>query len=333
MKEIFGILLDRCREGLGTMLVTVIADSGSAPRGAGASMLVGEKGRLAGTVGGGMLEFEATGKAATDLAAGRGELVQYRLTKEGSASLGMVCGGDVDLLFTYVAPGEGSSRTLAALTERLDHHRPAWLLLPLDGLGLGFYSKDGGIEGLDIVPARGEPIDHTTSVIETSRGRCYTQKLVDPSRVFIFGGGHLAQELVPLLAHLGFRCVVTDDRPEFSAKELFPDAEEVHTLAYSDLGGRLEVGPRDYVVIVTRGHIGDYEAEKFALRSPAYYIGAVGSRAKIAAVNDKLRKDGFTDEDIARLTTPIGIDIKSETPAEIAVSIAAQLIERRAMCH
>ena len=135
---------------------------------------------------------------------------------------------------------------------------------------------------------------------------------------------------MPLLAHLGFRCIVTDDRVEFSAKELFPDAEELHTLAYADLGGRFELGPGDYVVILTRGHLGDYEAEKFALKTPAYYIGAVGSRAKIAAVNKKLKDDGFTDADLARLTTPIGIDIKSETPAEIAVSIAAQLIQRRA---
>ena len=76
--------------------------------------------------------------------------------------------------------------------------------------------------------------------------------------------------------------------------------------------------------------MGDFEVQRFALKTPAYYIGAVGSRSKIAAVNQKLRENGFTDEDISRITARMGLPIKSETPAEIAVSIAAQLIEKRA---
>jgi len=330
MEGIFGILLDRCGKGLGTMLVTVIANAGSAPRGAGASMIVGEDGRIAGTIGGGMLEFKSIEIALADLAAGKGELIQYRLEKDGASELGMVCGGDVDLLFTYVAADEINRKTLEALNEHIHMHRSGWLLLPLDGARPGFYSKEAGIAGFDIVPPENEAIDHATGLIETPNGQCYAQKLIDPSRVFIFGGGHLAQELVPILCHLGFRCVVTDDRAEFSTRALFPDAEELHTLQCDDLDGRLDVGARDYVVIVSRGHSGDYQAEKFALKTPACYIGAVGSRSKIAVVNAKLKADGFGDGDIARVSSPIGIDIKSETPAEIAISIAAQLIERRA---
>lgn len=85
-----------------------------------------------------------------------------------------------------------------------------------------------------------------------------------------------------------------------------------------------------YIIAMTRGHLGDLDVQKFAMRTPAYYIGVVGSKSKIKAVNEKLRNAGFSDEDIARITTPIGIKIHSETPAEIAVSIAAQLIEKRA---
>ncbi len=335
MRKMFEILTERSQKNQSTMLVTVVADVGSAPRGAGASMIVGEEGRILGTIGGGMLEYRSTQEAQKDLAEGKGQLRQYRLTKQEVAGLGMVCGGNVDVLFTYIAPTDENKAVLTAARDHLIDHRTGWLLLPLDGSGLGFYSDKKGLLGLDVetAPGRTELIDHTTSIIETPSGKYYTQKLMNTSRAYIFGGGHLAQELVPLLDHLGFRCVVTDDRPEFSTKELFPNAEEVHTYNYSELDGKFEMQPQDYIVIVTRGHVGDYECEKFALKTPAYYIGAVGSRAKIAEVNKKLRADGFTDEDIGRITTPIGIDIKSETPAEIAVSIAAQLIERRAMQH
>lgn len=335
MRKMFEILTERSQKNQATMLVTVVADVGSAPRGAGASMIVGEEGRILGTIGGGMLEYRSTQEAQKDLAEGKGQLRQYRLTKQEVAGLGMVCGGNVDVLFTYIAPTDKNRAALTTARDHLKDHRTGWLLLPLDGSGLGFYSDEKGLVGLDVetAPGRTELIDHTTSIIETPSGKYYTQKLMNTSRVYIFGGGHLAQELVPLLDHLGFRCVVTDDRPEFSTKKLFPNAEEVHTYNYSELDGKFDVQPQDYIVIVTRGHVGDYECEKFALKTPAYYIGAVGSRAKIAEVNRKLRADGFTDEDIGRITTPIGIDIKSETPAEIAVSIAAQLIECRAIQH
>lgn len=332
MKKQFECLLERCVNGQDTMLVTVVADAGSAPRGAGASMIVGESGRILGTIGGGMLEFCAIQEAQKALSDKKSMFKEYRLTKEDAAGLGMVCGGDVDVLFSYLPPTDKTRSALSMAVDRLVSHKTGWILLSLDGAGFGFYSDNKELFGIDVTqaPEHGELIDHTTSIIETDSGKYYTQKLMNTSRVYIFGGGHLAQELVPLLDHLGFRCVVTDDRTEFSTKELFPRAEELHTLDYSQLDGKFDVQPQDHIVIVTRGHVGDYECEKFALKAPAYYIGAVGSRAKIAEVNRKLKADGFTNQDIARITTPIGIDIKSETPAEIAVSIAAQLIRRRA---
>ena len=108
------------------------------------------------------------------------------------------------------------------------------ICLPLDGAGLGFYSETSGLLGINVTlePGHKELIDHTTAIIETASGKYYTHKLMNTSRVYIFGGGHLAQELVPLLDHLGFRCVVTDDRAEFSTRN-FPLAERVHTLDYS----------------------------------------------------------------------------------------------------
>lgn len=329
MKDVFESLLKQVKAGAAAMLVSVAESEGSSPREAGAIMAVGAGGRLAGTIGGGNLEFNAEKTAVKDIAEKNTELVEYRLTKEEVAGLGMVCGGDVDVLYTYLPADEKTKAALECITEQLSGGGSGWLVLGLDG-GIGFISgKKGAVSNFDMP----DFIDLTQAgdgVIEKCGRKFYIKKIAKKSCVYVFGGGHLAQETVPLLTHLDFDCVVTDDREEYSSKELFPEAKAVYTLNYTDLKGNFDITDNDYIVIVTRGHMGDYDAEKYALSTPACYIGVVGSRSKIAEVNAKLASDGFTKEDIARVTTPIGIDIKSETPAEIAVSIAAQLIEKRA---
>ena len=148
--------------------------------------------------------------------------------------------------------------------------------------------------------------------------------------MYIFGGGHVAQALVPVLASVDFRCVVIEDREEFCKKSLFPKAEKVLLLGEEEWKNALEVSENDYVCIMTRGHQNDLACQAFAIRTQANYIGVIGSRRKVAAVNAKLCAMGFDDDQIARIITPIGLEIGAVTPAEIAVSIAAQMIAHRA---
>ena len=131
-----------------------------------------------------------------------------------------------------------------------------------------------------------------------------------------------------MLTSVDFRCVILEDRPEFCDPKLFPGAEEVRLIQQEDWCN-LAVDSSDYICIMTRGHKNDTDCQAFALTTPARYIGVIGSRSKIAAVNAKLRERGFTAEDLQRITTPIGLPILAETPAEIAISIAAQLIQVR----
>lgn len=333
MKKLIDVLARGLENSKGSVLVTIVQNRGSAPRTAGAAMLVGEDGYLTGTIGGGMLEYKAIQQAQADLQAKKSVLRQYRLTKDEAAGLGMVCGGDVDVLFRVILPGEETCRTVERIQNCLQRYEKGWLVLPLTGEGLGFVDGNNevwGVQAADIPMKHGEE-GNRADVIYNERGEAfYICDLENPSKVYVFGGGHLAQELVPLLSHLGFRCIVTDDRAEFSGRELFPDAEEVCMRDFDQLEGQYDIHEQDYIVAVTRGHLGDLQVEKFALRTPAFYIGVVGSKKKIAAVNAKLREAGFTQEDISRITNPIGLPIRSETPAEIAVSIAAQLIEKRA---
>ena len=124
---------------------------------------------------------------------------------------------------------------------------------------------------------------------------------------------------------------------EFAKKEIgdyritiYQDEDAESPCSAWDLAGVYEIVPEDYIIGVTRGHLGDFAVEQFALSSPAHYIGMVGSQRKIAMLNEKLLAVGFSPEDLQRVTSPIGLSIGSETPAEIAISIAAQLIAIRA---
>lgn len=149
-------------------------------------------------------------------------------------------------------------------------------------------------------------------------------------RVCIFGGGHVAQALVPALAAVDFRCVVLEDRPEFCRPALFPGAEETRLIDYARVSDFVDLTPEDWAVIMTRGHQDDLLVQAQVMRTPVRYIGVIGSKQKTANLTAKLLGMGFTSQDFRRVCAPIGLPIRSETPAEIAVSIAAQLILDRA---
>ena len=158
----------------------------------------------------------------------------------------------------------------------------------------------------------------------------YCEILIRSGRVYIFGGGHVAQALVPALSAVGFRCVILEDREDFCLPELFPGVEETMLVDNNHIEDYLTITPDDYICIMTRGHKDDMICEAYAMKTPACYIGVIGSKKKVASVNAKLMAMGFSEENLSRITTPIGLDIMAETPAEIAVSITAQLIHERA---
>ena len=149
-------------------------------------------------------------------------------------------------------------------------------------------------------------------------------------RVYIFGGGHVGRALVPVLAGVEFRVTVFDNRPDFAKQEVYPDADCVILGNYQDIREKVCIGPEDYVVIMTPGHQADRAVLLQAMRTEATYIGCIGSRKKIAATNAFLMENGIPEEALTRIHAPIGLPIQAETPAEIAISVAAELILHRA---
>jgi len=159
--------------------------------------------------------------------------------------------------------------------------------------------------------------------------------VIDPlpksGTVVLIGGGHVSKEVAKLAAYVDFEVVVCDDRREFSNRERFPMARATHVIKdFKDLFQIMGQGEDYYLLIVTRGHSYDRDALAQALRTPARYIGMIGSRSKRDITYSRLREQNFSDADFARVHCPVGISIGSETPEEIAVSILAELIAARA---
>jgi xanthine dehydrogenase accessory factor len=210
-----------------------------------------------------------------------------------------------------------------------------WLnsyLLDSPGPSLCLAAKDGILSALCQEPDDTFPLlKNECACLEQNGKKWFSQPLTQAGFVYIFGGGHVAQELVPLLSRLGFRCLVFDDREEFAKTELFPDAVKSIRGDFAHIRDSLCLEAVDYAVIVTHGHQWDFEAEAFALQSEARYIGVIGSKAKHAFIRERLLAVGFTDAQIhaPRVHAPIGISIGSKSPAELAVSIAAELIQIR----
>lgn len=333
MQKLFKQAKEILCSGKPTALVTVVASSGSTPRGAGARMLVGERGRVAGTIGGGAVEHRSEQMALELLRTGQSKLEFFRLQKNQVLDLGMVCGGDVNVYFRILSPDRATLNLLDGIEEMYQRGEQSWLITEVTQEQTGVLAVYGTCSGLiggevpqEILPQ----LSNCPATVQVQGRTFYVEKLIQAGRVYIFGGGHVAQSLVPALAAVDFRCVVLEDREEFCRPELFPGVEETRMVDNERVLDSVTITEDDYVVIMTRGHKSDMTIQAQILQTKAHYIGVIGSRKKIDSVFAQLRERGYNEEDLARITTPIGLDIRAETPAEIAVSITAQLILHRA---
>lgn len=307
MRVIFENLLALLDRGEDAVLVTVVSAQGSTPRGTGSQLLAGRDGLLAGTIGGGPGEARALELAAELLAEKRSDVRRLELRHGGE--LDSVCGGEQTVLLQFISHDREAWRTAAReVLERLETRRGGWMALE----------------------AGADPV-----LLDQAKSAWDGKRLILPlpvgERVVIFGGGHCALALVPVLRSVSFRVAVFDDRPAFASAERFPEAETVVCGSYADIAAGLELTAEDCAVVMTSGHRHDFEVEEQLLRRPLAYIGVMGSRTKTAYVNGKLREAGISEEAIRRVRTPIGTAIKAVTPEEIAVSITGELIYERAL--
>jgi xanthine dehydrogenase accessory factor len=311
--DVFASALAALDEGRGVAIAAVTGASGSTPRHLGARMAVAADGEQWGTVGGGKIEALVVA-AAREVAGGAApRVVRQHLVRD----LAMCCGGSMEVAITPAA----ASR--AALAELAGARTPKVLVTPLDGSTLTV--RD---------PGQSDPPAHQPLVT----GDALVERLGPAERVIVFGLGHVARTLGPLLDGLGFTVIVCDDgetgatdaAPPWAARVIDSfDAAEVERM----LGG---FGSDDYVLIVTRDHAIDQQLlEQLISHDELRYLGMIGSRGKVGRFKKRLEAKGLIDDsDLgmqrwARLRAPIGVDVGAETPQEIAVAIAAELIACR----
>lgn len=337
MNDLFIRLEQELRAGRDAVLLTVIASSGATPRGAGSRQLVLASGETVGTIGGGIGEYMACKAAETALQDGISRLLEYDLSPNDAADIGAVCGGKLTVFCQLMHPQAAACAGAAAACCR--DSRPFRLVYDVtdpDRWGMAVVGEDMRCCGDEVKAAALEALFRREGINAFKPGlqRCgqaciYNEVISPPGRVFVFGGGHVACALVPVLARIGFLCTVVDDRKEFANAIRFPDAEHVVVADLEHLPD-FHIGRDDYVCIMTRGHIGDYAVQRQILPLHPYYIGVIGSRGKLAFVREKLLADGFAAHDIDAVHAPIGLPISAAAPEEIAVSIAAELIAVRA---
>jgi len=327
------------------VVATIIRQSGSAPRQAGTRCLVLENGGLVGTIGGGRLEFEVITKAGEVLRTATSALLQLRLAGQDVAQTEMICGGSVDVYLELVVPGQTPAiRFYGAIADALRGQETGVLLTRVsDGLpsddpsGRLFIKADGTLYGdadswaalpglperfLQLKSPRLFDADFTQPVV-------YAEPLQPDDQLYIFGAGHISTCLAPLAQASGFTVRVVDDRAEFANRKRFPDIAEVLVVPFEEAFDRIRVTRTTYIVIVTRGHACDLQILRAFLNSSAGYIGMIGSRKKRDLIYDALQKEGVSKDRLEKVHSPIGLPIGAQTPEQIAVSIAAELIQVR----
>ena len=318
------------------VLCSIIGSSGSSPRGAGAKMAVLSDGTTVGTIGGGAVELICTNQAKDALKEKKSFISSYILTKNDVQDIGMICGGNVKVYFQYL---DHSDKNTAALFNELYSlvlsNKDVWLINVIaDGTinRCGLYTSDSGLKYIDteyadiILPN----IKFKAVLDERENITIYTEPLSTSSKLFIFGGGHVGKALAPVLDKLFFNVIIFDNREGYLTKENTPGAKEIIIGDYNNIFDKISISEKDYVVIMTPGHQADFEVLDQTLRTEATYIGCIGSRKKDMATQMRLLENGHTMDNISRIHSPIGIEIYAETPDEIAISIAAELIKHRA---
>lgn len=317
--------------------VTILDTVGSSPRHAGAMMLVKADGSIAGTIGGGPLEATAIQRALAVLGSG-GFYTEWF----DAAQLGMLCGGGGSLLIERIECSCVTTREFfRAFVELLETGRKGWIvtLVPentsVDPVRRCLVGADGSVAGdpvcapeeLQELARRGGTYDR---ILASTTVKAHVQPVGAQGAAYVFGAGHCAEKLAPLLSTLGFFTTVIDDRPDFASPERFPTADRlVVPESFDAVVDTLPIDADSYLVIVTRGHSHDTSVLAQSLKTKARYIGMIGSRKKVADTFEYLSGRGFSGDDLARVYAPVGISIGAETPEEIAVSIAAQLVQVR----
>ncbi len=326
-------------------MATLVNTRGTTPRKEGAKMLVGGGGRVLGSVTiGGCVDAQVIEEAEDVLGENVPKLLELNLGDEEAWEIGLTCGGTIEVFveplelvrtdappLTYYetlrAHAEQGGR--GALITRLDGPNNGAKLLLLDS------GKTAGTLGDSFLDRRfaadaTECLNRGASKTLFLEGvRCFVETIGPPSTLLVVGAGHVAMPLVSLAKILGFRTIVVDGRPRFATRERFPDVDRLEVGIPSELVKSIPLTPVTALVLVAHDYKYDLPVLRHALASRVGYIGMLGSTRRGKAIVDLLREEGVSEEVLARIHVPIGLDLGAQSAPEIALAILAEILAER----
>ena len=347
MKNIYLQLLDHMHNNSRLVLATVTAVQGSTPQKPGSSALFDSKGLISGTVGGGIVEGKVQKLALDAMLSKKSGHFQFNLANDISNKEEAICGGQISIMIdanlnNHISVFEQVKKSIenripGVLITMLNRFAEETVLINRYWMNNSFKPEIpvGFIEKIE--PAvknmlnEGNPSEYREMELsiqgEEALSLFFLEAIYPPAKLIIAGAGHIAKALAHIANMLDFEVAVIDDRPEYANSENIPEADRI---IVSDIGKamkELKKSNDTFVVIVTRGHKDDAEALKPCIGSDLAYTGMIGSKNKIAAMKASFIDNGWaTAGQWDVIHAPVGIDIKSKSVEEIAVSIAAQLV-------
>ncbi len=335
-------LLRHLEEGTPVVLARLISRGSPGPRRTGATLLLTSGGKVQGTVGGGLLEQAVLAQAGRILREGRTFILHPETEPADEAG----CGGTAEVFLEPFFPGDEELMRLLRAREEIVSRGESGLLATriVEGIARppralitpGDIFEAGGALPPGVRRALAARLPLSAPRLETLAGEAegawllYLEPVTPAPVLLLLGAGHIAAALAPIAHRLGFRVWVADTRPGLADPGRFPDAERVRAGRAAELLAELSPEERPYVVIAGPTHEADRECLRAALERETAYLGMLGSRRKRESVFRALRREGLAEEKLSRVHCPAGLAIGAETPEEIAVSIAAELVRERA---
>jgi xanthine dehydrogenase accessory factor len=348
MKELLDTFAGWRAEGVRAGRAVVVRTFGSAPRPEGASLLYSSDGRLAGSVSGGCVEGAAAREIEAALASGRSRVIRYGISDEQAWDVGLACGGTIDVLIEpevtpeLIAAASADAGAVVITPLPADSpppahgpHQPGPGSAPAPRITVdadGRLSATTGDAATDeaLAEAAGEALLRGTSrTIQAGEHQFFVEAYPARPRLVIVGAVEVARSLVALARELGFETIVVDGRGAFATRERFPTADRLVVAWPDEAADAIGLGPLDSVAVMTHDPKFDEPAIAQALRRGCRYVGAIGSRRTQSARRDRLRAMGMGDDELARLSGPIGLDLGGRAPAETALAILAEVVAAR----
>jgi xanthine dehydrogenase accessory factor len=298
-----------------------------------------------GTLGGGCVEGDIWFAAKELMKRGGSALErEYELNEDLAAQDGLVCGGTMYFLIDPAYRPDDYRAYASEIEEAYDGGRAVALASIVKSSGNGgrgtgeklFVREDGSTDGtLGSGPLDREAVRKALDLMAYGRSEYvkaadgieyFVEAYTTPPQMVLCGGGHVSKAIAPLAKSLGFRVFVTDDREEFASVDRFHEADIVVAKTPEDALPQLPINANSFVIIATRGHRYDNVALEAAIETPAKYVGLLGSRRKTILIYEDLIRNGVSVDRVREVRSPVGLDIHARTPAEIAVSIMAEVL-------